>query len=316
MNPGNHNTLLVGSQRVYRSMDNGINYAPISLDLTRNLPSQLGYGTLTTLDIAAPDTSLYYAGTDDGRVWRSSDAGANWTEITAGLPLRWVTRVTADPVDPQTVYVTLSGFAQDEAAAHVYRSTNRGATWTAISGNLPDVPANDILVDPEAPQRLFLATDVGVYVTHNLGAEWEPLGTGMPIQTIFDLTLHNPSRTLVAATHGRSQWRLELADLPVLAAEAGAQAAYVFSNPTPNPSRGDVQIDLALPQAGRVEIAMFDPLGRRVRVLRSGWLVAGRHRVVWDGRDDRGGSVASGVYYVRALGLDGAPVVRRLVRTR
>ncbi len=317
MNPLNHNTLLVGSQRVYKSLNNGIAYAPISGDLSRNLPTQLLYGTLTTLDISAADSSVYYAGTDDGRVWRSTDAGGNWTEITAGLPLRWVTRVTADPVDPQVVYVTLSGFGQDELASHVYRSADRGDTWTPISGNLPDIPANDILVDPVAPNRLFLATDVGVYVSNNLGAEWEPLGSGMPIQTIFDLTLHNGSRTLVAATHGRSQWRLDLAGLPVLAVEpAPAPGRLALSSPAPNPSHASVALSLVLESPGAVQVAVFDPMGRRLRDLERGPLAAGRHAITWDGRDASGRPAAAGVYYVRARVGSGASVVRRLVRTR
>lgn len=246
---------------------------------------------------------------------RSIDAGANWTDVTAGLPIRWVTRVTADPADAQTVYATLSGFGMDEALPHVYRSTNRGSTWTSIAGNLPDVPANDIVVDPADPNRLFLATDVGVYVTPDLGGSWVPLGTGMPIQTIFDLTLHAPSRTLVAATHGRSQWRVDLTDFPVVAVEPGvAPARLSLSGPAPNPSRGSTELTLELSRAGTIEVAVFDAAGRRVRDLHRGALAAGRHRLAWDGRDARGGRVAAGVYYVRALEGDRASAVRRLVR--
>ena len=79
-------------------------------------------------------------------------------------------------------------------------SADQGGSWTSIAGNLPDVPANDILVDPADPEILYLATDVGVYVSQDQGGYWLPLGSGMPIQTIFDLTFHAPSRTLVAAT--------------------------------------------------------------------------------------------------------------------
>lgn len=314
MNPLNHNTLLVGSQRVYRSRNNGVTYATISNDLSRNLPSLLNYGTLTTLDISAADTSVYYAGTDDGKVWRTVNAGAAWTDITAGLPIRYITRVTADPANAQVVYVTLSGFGLDESQAHVYRSTNQGTTWVSISGNLPDVPANDILVDPADPNRLFLATDVGVYITTNLGAHWLPLGAGMPIQTIFDLTFHAPSRTLVAATHGRSQWSLQLGDLKVGVEPHAVAARIGLSTPAPNPSRGVARFALSLSQPGGVEVAVFDAMGRRVRALHSGALAAGRHDLSWDGRDEQGKTARPGVYYVRALQGGSALAVRRLVR--
>src|SRR5207247_2412460 len=82
--PANHNVLLVGSQRVYKSADNGVSYAPVSGDLTTNPGSPLVFGTLSTLAVSPASSSVYYAGTDDGRVWPSPNAGASWTQIWAG----------------------------------------------------------------------------------------------------------------------------------------------------------------------------------------------------------------------------------------
>jgi photosystem II stability/assembly factor-like uncharacterized protein len=314
LNPKNPNVVLFGSQRVYRSTNNGVAYATISGDLTtNNTSSLLTYSTITTLDISAADTSVYYVGTDDGKVWRSVNRGGVWTDISAGLPNRWVTRVTADPLDPQVVYVTHSGFGDDEHLAHVHRSANQGATWTPIAGNLPDVPVNDVLVDPADTQRLYAATDVGVYWTPDQGATWVPLGSGLPFTAVFDLTLHAPSRTLVAATHGRSQWKADLAQIPVAVAPGPASARVALSAPAPNPSRGPTRIELDLPAAGRVELAVFDAGGRRVRTLFAGPLGAGRHPFAWDGADAAGVMTPAGVYFVRATTPDGA-ARRRLVR--
>src|SRR5262249_8163657 len=110
MNPSNPNELLVGSQRVYRSTNGGVSYSIISGALTTNPPTSLVFGTLTTVAIAPPDTNVYYAGSDDGKVWRTANRGGLWTDITAGLPTRYITRVTPDPANAATVYVTLSGF--------------------------------------------------------------------------------------------------------------------------------------------------------------------------------------------------------------
>jgi photosystem II stability/assembly factor-like uncharacterized protein len=313
MHPADHRVLLVGSHRVYRSVDNGQSYAPISGNLTRNIPAALVYGTLTTLDISPADTALYYAGTDDGKVWRSDNRGAVWTDITAGLPIRYVTRVTADPANSQVVYVTLSGFGLDEPLPHVYRSQDRGTTWASIAGNLPDVPANDILVDPADPATLYLATDVGVYATRNLGAGWFPLGLGMPAQAVFDLTLHAPSRTLVAATHGRSQWRLDLANLPVAVDRGPAAPRLALSSPAPNPARGAARFALELPAASEAEVSVYDAAGRRVATLHRGPLAAGSHAFAWDGTDARGRRASAGVYFVRAS-AGGSVATRRLVR--
>ncbi len=317
MDPSDHNVLLAGSHRIYKSTDNGLTYSIVSGDLTKNLPAQLSYAsTLSTLEVAPSNGSVYYAGTTDGKVWRSQNAGGSWTDISAGLPVRWVTRVTADPANASVVYVTLSGFSLDEYAAHVFRSTNAGDTWTPIGGNLPDIPANDILVDPNDPNRLFLATDIGVYTTRDLGGTWYPLGLGLPIVPVFDLTLHNASRTLVAATHGHSQWKLDLNDLPVAVGPETRPARLSLSGPVPNPSRGDVRFELQISDAGRVEVTVFDALGRRLARVMDRRLEPGRHRLAWDGRDASGNPAAPGAYFLRAS-LEGRAIAsRRLTHLR
>lgn len=312
MDPRNHNILLAGSQRVYKSTNNGVSYAAISGDLTNNLPSGVVFHTISTLDVSPVNDSYYYAGTDDGRVWTSTTAGASWTDIGAGLPVRSITRVVADPVTAGTVYVTLSGFGQDEHLPHVFMSTDNGAHWTSISGNLPDAPANDIVVDPAHPATLYLATDVGVYVSRDLGNYWYPFGVGMPMQTVFDMFLHAPSRTLYAATHGRSMWKLDLTTVPT-AVPPRPVAGLALSAPAPNPSRGNVALRFTLPRAGSADVAVFDALGRRIRTLAHGALPAGTRTLAWDGADERGAHAAAGVYFVQARAGD-ARITRRLVR--
>ena len=315
MDPANHDVVLCASQRVYKSTNNGVSYVAVSGDLTsaNNPPSSLTYHTISTLDVSPASPRVYYAGTDDGRVWRSLDAGASWTEISAGLPLYCVTRVTADPLDSTIVYVCQSGFGQDEHSPHVFRGTANGSSWTPIGGDLPDAPVNDLLVDPNDPNTLFAGTDVGVYMTRNLGATWYPPGTGMPLQAIFDLTLHQPSRTLVAATHGRSQWKFNLAALPIAVEPPATSPRITLSAPAPNPSRGAARFALTLPGPAEVEVAVFDAAGRRVRTLLSGAAGPGDRPLVWDGLDARGRRAGAGVYFVRAS-ANRSTATRRLVR--
>src|SRR5262249_16797938 len=192
----NPNTLLSGSHRVYRSLNAGTSWAPVSGDLTFGPGALVVFNTISTVAISAADSSLYLAGTDDGPVWRSQNAGGAWEEIDAGLPVRYVTRVAADPNDAQVIYVTYSGFGEDVHDPRVYRSTNRGTSWTSISGNLPDAPVNDLIVDPDIAGTLYAGSDLGVFVTRNLGQTWYQLGGYMPIQPIWDLELHEASRRL------------------------------------------------------------------------------------------------------------------------
>lgn len=315
MSPMNHNLMLVGSHRVYMSTNNGVNFSVVSGDLTTNPGSALVYGTITTLDVSGVNDSVFYAGTDDGRVWRSVNKGTNWTNISAGLPTRSITRVTADRFDAKVVYVTLSGFGQDEALAHVYRSNDRGTTWQSIAGNLPDVPANDIVVDGLDPSTLYLGTDLGVFITRNLGATWWGLGAGMPLQTIFDLDYHAGSRQLFAFTHGRSIYKIDLSALPVSVPTVRVPPKLAMSAPSPNPARGPVRFTLELDREAAGQVAVYGLDGRRVRVLAHERWSAGRHDLVWDRTDDRGLRVAAGVYFVRAV-AGGATRTQRIVLTR
>jgi photosystem II stability/assembly factor-like uncharacterized protein len=317
MSPLDHNTLLAGSQRVYRSRNNGVTYASISPDLTtNNASSLLVYSTITALAISPADTTVYYSGSDDGKVYVSKNSGQTWNDVSAGLPVRWVTRVTPDPVDPQGVYVTLSGFGMDERLAHVYHSSDRGDHWTSVAANLPDVPANDLIVDPAQTSRLYLATDVGVYTSGDAGGYWYPLGQGMPIQAVVDLSFHAGARKLIAATHGRSQWTLDLNDLPVAVSAPPPPVRLALAVAGPNPFRTGARLTLDLAAPASVRVAVFDALGRHVCDLEHGTLAAGRHALAWDGRDARGAESPDGVYYVRALAGTYGSQVKRLVKVR
>ena len=315
MNPRNHNVLISGSQFAYRSTDNGVTWSKPNVapqNLTTNPVSQLVYGCLTTVAISNADTSTYYAGTDDGKVWRSLDRGVNWTDISAGLPGRWVTRVTPDPVDPLAVYVTESGFTADVQSTLIFRSGDRGANWANVSANLPNAPANDLVVDPADPQTLFLATDVGVWMSRNRGLGWTPLGTGMPLQVVSDLTLATTSRKLFAFTHGRSAWSLDLTALPAGTPANSLPPVLALSSPWPNPAHGAVHMTLGLAHDAIAEVTIYDALGRRVSTPHEGLLAAGRHVIAWDGRDARGARARAGVYFARARS-EGAIRSQRIV---
>src|SRR4029077_9268656 len=97
--PRNMNTLIAGSMRVYKSVNTGAFWTPVSDDLTDGPNAQVVYNTISALAISAADSNLYLAGTDDGHVWRSQDGGDSWQQISTGLPKRYVTNVSADPND-------------------------------------------------------------------------------------------------------------------------------------------------------------------------------------------------------------------------
>jgi hypothetical protein len=138
----------------------------------------------------------------------------------------------------------------------------------------------------------------------------------MPLQPVMDLSYDPGSHTLAAATHGRSQWRIDATNYLAGVAPAAGGGRLRLSTPVPNPFRSETRFELETPAAATAQVVVFDALGRRVRVLVDGPLPAGRHALVWDGRDARGADVAVGVYLVRAATATYAPEVKQLVKLR
>jgi hypothetical protein len=300
MDPTNPQVLYYGTYRLWRTTNGAANWSSVSPDLTGPpVGGNLQFRTITTIAVAPSAPATIYVGTDDARVWVTTNTGGNWTNVSAGLPQRWVTRVAVDPTNRDIGYATLSGYKEDSLQPHVFRTTNRGASWVDISGNLPDGPANDLIVDPLDTSTLYVGTDFGIFVTRDLGVRWDVLGAGFPMNPVHDLELHPLTRVLVAGTHGRSMWKLTL---PTLAAAEDAAAipaaAIALAGPNPFRDRTEVRVDLARP-AGAASVRVHDVAGRLVRGLHDGPFSAGSHRLAWDGRDDAGRAVAAGTYFVR-----------------
>jgi len=203
----NPDIVYYGSNRLWKSENGALNWEAISGDLTGGpYPDKPSYGTITTIDASRVNPQVVWVGTDDSHVQVTTNGGASWTDVSGSLPDRWVTRVVADPYDAQTALVTISGYQWSEPMPHIFRTTNTGASWTAINGDLPDVPVNDVIIDPHITDRLYAATDVGVWATDNLGGHWYPIDNGAPIEVVHDLDFHYATRKLVAGTHGRSMF--------------------------------------------------------------------------------------------------------------
>ncbi len=206
LDPTDQQTRYFGTNRLYRSTTDR-NWAVISPDLTggphQGNPGQVD-GTLTTIAVCPMDSEVIWTGSNDGRVHVTADGGAVWTDVSSGLPDRWVTAVRADPFDPDSAYVTISGFRWTEYLPHVYQTDDLGVTWQPIAGNLPDAPVNDLLTDPDRPGRLFVATDVGVFETSDGGITWSAFGLDLPRVVTTSLALDRTNQVLVVGTYGRS----------------------------------------------------------------------------------------------------------------
>ena len=197
--------MYTGTYRVYQSFGHLPFWFPISDDLTDGVIYGDRFHTISTLDESPLDPDLLYVGTTDGNVWRGNPDLGNWTDVSAGLPDRYVSSVKASPNITNRVYVAHTGYKSNDFTAHLHRSDDQGDTWTAVSGDLPNLAINDIHVLPgHQDSILFVATDGGVYGTLNGGQHWERLGAGMPVIPVYDIDINPVKRTLIAGTYARS----------------------------------------------------------------------------------------------------------------
>lgn len=231
LDASNPQTLYFGTYRLYQSQDGGGRWNLVSGDLTGGQK-----GTFSAIAVAPADSNTVYIGTTNSRVQVTTDvsagAAAVWTDVSAGLPSRTVTQIAVDPLDARTAYVTFSGFTGvADSLGHIFRTSNAGANWTDISGNLPNIPVNDIVVDPDIPGAIYIGTDAGVMVTTDAGVTWSSLGNGLPAVVVDSLAFDRGSRVLRAGTHGRAVWEI----LVPLTAASTRPVIYSLSPTSSNP---------------------------------------------------------------------------------
>jgi photosystem II stability/assembly factor-like uncharacterized protein len=196
-------TLYLGTYRFYKTVNRGDNWTLPSPGLT--LPNG---DLISAIGVARSNGQDVYFGTNQGRLYASTNGGLNFTEKDAGLPSRYpdsrfLTKIAIDPLNALKVFVTYSIGAA--AGKHVFSTTNGGNTWTDITSNLPDVAANSIALDSVG--TIYVGTDIGAYMSTNSGSSWSTLGTGLPHADVVDL-LFAADGTLLAATYGRGVWAL------------------------------------------------------------------------------------------------------------
>ncbi len=249
----NPKELLVGSQYVMKSDDYGYTWKTISPDLTRNDPSTEGptggpidldqsgaevYPNVSALAVSPLDNDLIWAGSSDGLVHVTTDGGKHWREVRpASLP-KWANISSIQPshTEKGTAYLTARRYMWDDFKPYVYKTTDYGRHWTAITNGLPDDQyVFDVRQDPKDANLLFLGTKNTVYVSLDGGDHWQPLGLNLPKVQVRGVAINNRQGSVVVATHGRSIWVLDnLALLEQMTHDphVGTDAAALFAPQT------------------------------------------------------------------------------------
>jgi uncharacterized repeat protein (TIGR01451 family) len=221
LNPNNPNQLLVGSYRMYRTDDarGSATWKTISPDLTTGCtgPAPNGARGCVISAIGVGGGTAAYVGTLDGNVWVSPDAQTadtpTWNQVdtkTNHLPNRPVSDLAVDRSNYRIAYLAYNGYdeATPKQPGHAFATTDGGTHWKNITGNLPDVPLNSLILDPSYPNTLYAGTQVGTFVTHDGGVHWGILGTGLPNVSVWQLDLDPLHRILAAGTHGRGAYMM------------------------------------------------------------------------------------------------------------
>jgi hypothetical protein len=207
--PGNPNSLYFGTNRLYRSANQGVTMT----DVSGTLPARI-----SAIAVSPQNDDVRLAGLTTGAIFLSTAPGATtMTDVTGPIPARYVGRVAIDPNNANVAYVTLNGFGL-AAGQHVWKTTNLLSgtpTWVASGSGIPDVPVNAFAVDPLDSQSVFAGTDIGVFRSLNGGATWQPFSPGLPRVAVFGMEFHKTRRVLRIATHGRGIWEYKLASAAV-----------------------------------------------------------------------------------------------------
>ncbi|HYW50134.1 MAG TPA: hypothetical protein VE861_05995, partial [Gemmatimonadaceae bacterium] len=339
LSPHNPSVFYAAANRVVKSTKRGDDLMVISPDLSQRDTMKIRVSTKTTggitIDATGAETfgtivsliespirpGLLYAGTDDGNVWLTRNDGATWERISqakfAGLPAEtYVSRIEASHHDTATFYITFDNHRRGDFTPYVYATDDYGATFSSLAATLPTGGpdfAHVIREDLVNRDLLFLGTDVGAYVSMNRGKSWQRFMNGLATTPVHDLQIHPRDHELIAGTHGRAVYVVDIAPLQQMSASVVAKKAHLFTPrvalamgqapdaagsagggnghkrfATNSPAPGaEISYRIAEAQPGkRVQIVITDAAGDTMRTLNGPGSV-GVHRVMWDMRGKR-----------------------------
>jgi photosystem II stability/assembly factor-like uncharacterized protein len=272
ISPHNASRLYLGANRLFRSDDRGNSWRPVSPDLTRktnrNLLPVMGrvwspeavaqhqstatWGNISAVSESRKKEGVLLAGSDDGQVQFSVDGGANWraSEKPPGLPDYgsfgvYVQRVYNSKTDENVAYALFDNSKNGDFKPYVYKSTNQGASWTSISGDLPaNGPALAFAEDHVNPDLLFVGTEFGLFFTVDGGKKWVRLRSNLPTIPVRDLAIQERENDLVLATFGRGFYVLDnYAPLRAVSSDVLQKEAHMFPSRTATIEIPDISRD-------------------------------------------------------------------------
>ena len=333
--PHDPKIMYTGANKVFRSADRGLSWVAVSPDLTSNADRSeivtmgvkgsditiarddgiAAWPAIVSLAESPRKAGLLYAGSDDGVLQVSRDAGKAWTNVidkVPGLPKGiFVSEIVPSKFDEATVYATFDGHRQNDYEPYIYVSHDFGQTWTSVVANLKGEVARTLTEDTRNADVLYLGTETGLFVSIDRARSWARIKANLPTVRIDEITLHPRDNAMLLATHGRALWVLDHLE-PIqeyAAAQAASTEARLFTPPPAamyrrpvrdrnyefwgdqtffgeNPPQAAVISWLLTKPAGTLSLTIADAAGRQVREISSpamsGGGRAGIHSACWD----------------------------------
>ena len=222
-------TLYQGGNYIFKSIDRGNNWKVISPNLSISASKEKRSFSCGALAESFFRKGLLFAGTDKGAFWVSEDDGVSWVENDRGLANNYIRSIYPSRFVKERVYVAMTGINYDDLAGYLYLSEDFGKNWVNIATGLPNEPVNVILEDPTNENILYAGCFRGVYLSIDRGKHWSCLGNNMPGTAIADLEIHEPTMDLIAATHGRGIYKINLRPIQALAGKRiSMDSDYLF----------------------------------------------------------------------------------------
>jgi len=288
----NSSIIYAGRDKIFKSTNSGNNWIATNnnnpLDGNPAIAMEISYQTSDKIYVATAPFS-----TTQGNIFKTTNGGTNWVNITGVLPDLFPSDIAVDPFDDSVVYVTFYGFG----SGHIFKSTDSGNNWTDISDNLPDIPAPAVIVDPNNINHVYVGTDIGVFVSTNAGGNWQDFNEGLPdaVQAM-DLNYTAANNVIRVMTHGNGAYERKFISQIISHSEDGQNSISDFKleQNYPNPFNPTTNVEFQIADRGFVSLKVYDVLGNEVTTLINNELSSGIHKVEFDGT-----GLPSGTYFYR-----------------
>jgi photosystem II stability/assembly factor-like uncharacterized protein len=259
IHPVANNVLLLGYSKIYLSSDMGSSWSPISPVFTTGV-------NINSISVPYGNGNYIYASSDNNAIHFSPDLGVTWHNTNVPFSGN-ISRIIADPKNPDLLWVTFSGYGANKVAGYNHTT----ATWTHYNGTLPDVPVNCITID-SATGTKYIGTDVAVFYRDTAMADWALFNTNLPAVIVNDLNINYGTGELWAATFGRGMWKtqkfMDSTSADTIAAGVAQLVPYANDviNISPNPNYGRFTISTTNKMliGQQISVRLLDGAGRSV----------------------------------------------------